>query len=298
MLKSTETLTEGFPNQKLLHVSVQSIQRMKALPLCQTLYVTDAGHFPEALNHKVHRVSGSKNYILIFCLSGSGYITIDGKTEIVEENHAIIIPAKKEHEYGSKINNSWSLYWVHFNGSEAKELCDLLTNSGESATLFMPQSTHLIKAFETTIRWVQKAQTDNALISLTCTFTNLIGLVFELKRSKTKKIRQAEERIRASLQTMEQTLRIPLTLEQLAEDAQMSVPHYCSLFKKQTGSTPIQVYAKFRIRAACHLLASTQLTVKQVASEVGYEDAYYFSRAFKKVMGISPNFYRRNVTLM
>ncbi|QYJ78345.1 AraC family transcriptional regulator [Shewanella acanthi] len=296
MINNSQTLAEGFPSQKLLHVSLTSIARMQQLPLCKAIYVTDAGYYPEASNHRVLRESGSKNYVLIFCVGGTGYVSIGGKHEVVEEDQLILLPAHVSHEYGSRPNASWRLYWVHFNGTEADDLYQHFSNNGQNITLYLPQTPPIVKAFETTIRWVQRAQTDNALIGLTCSFVNLLGLISDAKRSKTKQLRQAEERIRASLITMEQTLKTPMTLEQLAQDAKMSVPYYCALFKKLTGSPPIQVYTKLRIKAACQLMTDTKMTIKQMALEVGFEDAYYFSRAFKKVMGMSPKRYKEFLT--
>jgi hypothetical protein len=49
------------------------------------------------------------------------------------------------------------------------------------------------------------------------------------------------------------------------------------------------------MQAACHLLDTTALSVKEVAAELGYEDPYYFSRIFQKTLGCSPLAYRRSV---
>ncbi|MNN44985.1 Arabinose operon regulatory protein [compost metagenome] len=48
-----------------------------------------------------------------------------------------------------------------------------------------------------------------------------------------------------------------------------------------------------RIRRAIQLLNSTELTILEIAEQVGYESQHYFSTAFKKVMGVSPNQYRK-----
>jgi YesN/AraC family two-component response regulator len=49
-----------------------------------------------------------------------------------------------------------------------------------------------------------------------------------------------------------------------------------------------------KIQRACYLLDSTGQSVKQVAASVGYDDAYYFSRLFKKTIGVAPNEYRKH----
>ncbi len=48
-----------------------------------------------------------------------------------------------------------------------------------------------------------------------------------------------------------------------------------------------------KIERACYLLDTGELSISAVAEQLGYEDSYYFSRLFKKVMGVSPSSYRR-----
>jgi YesN/AraC family two-component response regulator len=49
------------------------------------------------------------------------------------------------------------------------------------------------------------------------------------------------------------------------------------------------------MQAACHYLDSTALSIKEVAAKLGYDDPYYFSRIFQKILGCPPLAYRRSV---
>jgi AraC-like DNA-binding protein len=69
--------------------------------------------------------------------------------------------------------------------------------------------------------------------------------------------------------------------------------HFIKKYKALTGTTPINHFIHLKIERACHLLDVTSKGVNEVAWALGYEDAYYFSRIFKKTMGISPSQYRR-----
>lgn len=84
----------------------------------------------------------------------------------------------------------------------------------------------------------------------------------------------------------------PVGLETLAREAGLSVSHFSEMFWEETHHSPMAFYTHLRIRAACRLLDHTARPVKAVALETGYSDRYYFSRVFKKVMGISPDKYR------
>ena len=80
-----------------------------------------------------------------------------------------------------------------------------------------------------------------------------------------------------------------ITLEQLAQ-AQFVSPTYLSrLFKEIVGESPINYLIKLRLKEAKHLLKTTPLTIKQIAQATGYQDAYHFSKSFKKQFGIAPS---------
>jgi len=67
--------------------------------------------------------------------------------------------------------------------------------------------------------------------------------------------------------------------------------HLFNAFKARTGLSPKQYLTKIRIDKAKELLAGP-LTIDQIASSVGFNDALYFSRQFKKSTGMSPSEYR------
>ena len=65
------------------------------------------------------------------------------------------------------------------------------------------------------------------------------------------------------------------------------------VFKETTGESPISYLIRVRLVKACGLLAGNGASVREIARQVGYEDAYYFSKLFKKYYGVSPMEYRR-----
>lgn len=71
-------------------------------------------------------------------------------------------------------------------------------------------------------------------------------------------------------------------------------PNYLSmLIKKSTGSTFIDLLTKKRIETAKEMLENSPMKIKEITERCGYSDQHYFSYSFKKVMGVSPNVYRR-----
>ncbi|MED4080132.1 response regulator [Halalkalibacterium halodurans] len=84
-----------------------------------------------------------------------------------------------------------------------------------------------------------------------------------------------------------------LSLETVADSLQVSSAYLSRLFKEQLGITFTHALTKLRIKRAIQLLHSTNLTINEISEKVGYETQHYFSTAFKKVMGVSPNRYRK-----
>lgn len=84
-----------------------------------------------------------------------------------------------------------------------------------------------------------------------------------------------------------------ISMEQTAEYVNLS-PHYFSkMFRQQAGETFIDYVTRLRINEAKRLIAEEQLSLKGICYEVGYKDPNYFSRVFKKAVGITPSEYRQ-----
>ena len=83
------------------------------------------------------------------------------------------------------------------------------------------------------------------------------------------------------------------TLEQLYRLAHMSRSHFMRVFRRATGQAPMAYLTNLRIRKAMDLLRSTDLSITEIAMNVGYNDSNYFTRQFKKVTQSTPGVFRK-----
>lgn len=86
----------------------------------------------------------------------------------------------------------------------------------------------------------------------------------------------------------------PINIELLANAFFISVSHLQHLFKAQTGMSVVDYVNKTRIENSCALLSGTDLHISAISEKVGIFDYNYFSRMFKKYMGVTPSQYRKS----
>lgn len=85
----------------------------------------------------------------------------------------------------------------------------------------------------------------------------------------------------------------PLSLELAAEQCGYSISSFCRTFRQVTGETFQQLLSRHRIEAACALLKKTDLSIEEIAAEVGFAETKSFCRVFKTVTGITAGQFRR-----
>ena len=85
-----------------------------------------------------------------------------------------------------------------------------------------------------------------------------------------------------------------IKLEDLAEIANLSVRHFSRIFKNTYNTTPIDYIIKLRLNHACFMLKKSKSSISDIACESGFDDSNYFTRQFKKYIGITPREYRHN----
>ena len=100
----------------------------------------------------------------------------------------------------------------------------------------------------------------------------------------------AERRCRALIQAR---LAEDICLDELAAEAGLSLFHFARMFKQSVGMPPRVYLTRLRLEKACELLRQTELSVTDVAQEVGYSSSQVLARVFIKHRGVSPSAYRR-----
>ena len=104
--------------------------------------------------------------------------------------------------------------------------------------------------------------------------------------------------LKRMLKYIEQNYTEDITSSTLAEMFGISQTHVSRLFRKELQTTSSDYVNRVRISAACELLHNTQLSIGEIAEQVGYDNQYYFNRMFKKYNYITPGEYRHMQTIL
>ncbi|MBA4388460.1 MAG: AraC family transcriptional regulator [Verrucomicrobia bacterium] len=124
-------------------------------------------------------------------------------------------------------------------------------------------------------------------------FMQMIGF---LSRAYSKAVAPAPKqlfRIAEAISFLENNFDKDVYLDELAKMAHMSKRNFLRVFHETMGASPMEHLGGLRVARAAELLRQERLTVTEVGYRVGFDDSNYFARQFRKVMGLSPNEYRK-----
>lgn len=135
---------------------------------------------------------------------------------------------------------------------------------------------------------IQKAKSNQKYIELIANFAIKSSLQFSNKRinSKSRIVENTKDIVTSRYSDSQ------LSLSEIAYELNISTGYLSTVFKSKTGETLSKYISKTRIEAAMLLLKTTSKMTYKIAEDTGFDNAHYFSYAFKKLSGISPTDYR------
>ncbi|MCK4998570.1 MAG: AraC family transcriptional regulator [Anaerohalosphaera sp.] len=294
MTKIPDIIVRSFANEKLFVIPPSLRNKLAKLPIVSPMYITDKGYYPEAFGHYSNRPCGCDEYIINICVSGKGWFELGNNETQVREGQFFILPANRPHRYASDTESPWTLYWTHFKGVNAQHYFQQLPDRNPLANIDGQTMETVTQLYEHCFGCLETGFSIRNLIHASTTFNQILSYLFFHNPSYVQGISIPQFRvIEGSINYMRLNIVQQFELHQFADQANMSIAHYSRVFKAQTGSSPINYFIKLKIQIACRLLTTTDKSIRQVALALGYEDQFYFSRIFRKVMSVSPSQYQQ-----
>jgi AraC-like DNA-binding protein len=236
---------------------------------------------------------GVPQAIFIYCVKGAGWCELAGKSHAVGAGEALIVPPHTPHVYGADKKNPWSIHWFHAQGSLLEDCLRELDVSAAQPVVRIGHAPQMLALFEELLEVLEHGYTRLQMLCASQTLAHLIAVAIREHRRASLEQPGVHQKIAETVAFMKQHLNHALQLDALAAMGGLSRSHYAELFKKHTGYAPIDFFIRLRMHRACQLLDTTELSVKTIASLLGYEDPLYFSRVFRAVNEKSPVAYRK-----
>lgn len=284
----------GFEGEKMISLP-QKLWKDAVIrhPEIFNLYITHIGYFPKASAHYRERRKGCEDNILIYCLNGKGHFIIDDKRFEVSANQFIHVPATDKYmRYWADVVEPWTIYWIHYRGSSMEAFNNLLNVHIGKGPQPIPFNQKGIDIWNSIYKSLEMGYSIDNLCNASFCLHHFLATFFFTDKHIVTEEEAGTDMITESILYMKANLDQKLSVDDMAANHHFSNSHFSSLFRKSTGMPPIDYFLHLKMQKACQLLFSLDIKIKQVAMQLGYEDQYYFSRIFKKYMGMSPEQYR------
>ena len=262
------------------------IEKGKEDPLLSLFSLFSVGHYVDnnstcLLNWRVFE----KETVMIYCEAGEGYIEDDRGFRSIKPGDLLIIAPKVPHRYGNKKGSFWTIGWAHVIGDHHDKVIQCRGSKRPILTI----GSEMIKD---SLQRLPRILAEESFGSLQLATANLLHAIQDLNYSQADELKH-DDKILELKNFIEIAYPKYITLESLAKRIGLSKFQLIKRFNHAMGVSPIVYVNQRRVYHSTRMLSFTNHSIGKIAEKVGIQDAYYFSRLFKKIMGVSPRQYRK-----
>lgn len=235
-------------------------------------------------------------HLMHYCLKGKGSFYVgDYRYDITAGEGFLIYP----HEltfYQADEHDPWTYLWIAVGGDDLEKYLHLAGMS-HSHPLFHCSKPDKLKEIVSSILERNTLSYSNELFihaRLMDYFSLLVEDAGQLYKENGK---ISNIYINKAISYIHNNYQNPITVQEIADFLSLNRSYLTELFLKTVHFSPQQFLMKFRMTKATELLTDTTLSIENIAYSCGYSNSFSFSKAFRKVTGISPSQYRKEYQL-
>jgi len=253
------------------------------------IFVNDFGYCEDYSRMYTCRENGRLDYQLIYVKHGTLILHEQGKKLILTSGDICLFRPNEPQIYSIEGENT-THYWILFTGSEAEKILAFFKQRSYNIGVF-PEFEHFCHSIWSGFQ----AEQESAELLLDGMLLTIIAHISQSVNQGGKRNTELFK-LRPAIEIMKSECHIQRSNEELASLCGLSKFYFIKLFKKNIVLTPQEYYTKLIVDKGSNLLLNTNYSVNEIAKLCGIEDALYFSKKFKKHMGMSPRVYRNNNT--
>ncbi|MCK4981640.1 MAG: helix-turn-helix domain-containing protein [Victivallaceae bacterium] len=231
---------------------------------------------------------------LAYTLSGEGRFKIGDKVIPMLPGMAFLQnhnDARNAYYYPENGTEPWHFIWISFFSSGVEAMVKDITDA-YGQIYHIPQEANLVKILfdyenhSSSLRFMSPFAGARLVMDILADLGNYTLPEESRKKVPTRLIKHAQEYIHNNIDKT-------INIEDVAAECEVSREHLSRVFKEQLSESPSSYLSKRRIRQACRLLVSTNLSGKEIAGRTGYDSAVSFNRTFKRITKMTPGEVRR-----
>ena len=242
------------------------------------------------------RPRGRLDYQLLYVVSGKAHFYFDDAERIVTAGHMVLFQPRQEQHYEYFGTDKTEVCWVHFTGSNVKNILRRYDIPLDTPVLYSGASAIYAYLFKEMINELQTCRTGYEEL-LAMYLRQILILVQRTRQEHRTSINtHIQEEMEYARRYFNEHYNEQISIEDYAQSRNMSVSWFQRSFKQIVNYSPMQYILTIRINNAASLLESTDYSMAEISAIVGYDNPLYFSRLFKKQKGVSPSEYRKLVS--
>jgi AraC-like DNA-binding protein len=234
-----------------------------------------------------------QDFQIVYITKGQGTFNAEGNTYTVKPGSMLLIMPGMRHSYKPVFETGWQEYWVGFNGSFFTKLVREGILSKEHLFFDVGLHEQYLNIFDQIFEEV-RAQRPLYQFKAGIGVMMLLGEILTHERRK-EQPNYYQKIVEKAKYLMEFNVYGVINLPSIAEQIGISPSRLNEIFKTYTAMTPYQYYIHIKILKAERLLEQPDVSVKEVAFRLGFDDQYYFSRLFKNKTGVTPSRWKQIV---
>ncbi|MDR0590064.1 MAG: helix-turn-helix domain-containing protein [Spirochaetaceae bacterium] len=224
---------------------------------------------------------------IVYVTRGEGIFGVGGRTHRVMPGSLLLVLPGIKHFYKPVFETGWHEYWAGFKGGFYSKLMEEGILSPEHVFFDVGIHNDIVTIFE---RILYEVRTQQPLYQLKAC-SGILSLIAEMltHERRSEQPNYYQKIVEKAKYLMETNIFKAINVSSISEQIGVSSTKLNEIFKIYTSMTPYQYYIHIKIHKAEDLLEQDNVTVKEVAFSLGFEDQYYFSRLFKNKTGIAPS---------